>query len=55
MNRIWEKEQDVSRTALAVPLFDEERIAGVMTLTRPADRPFVEEDINRLMTVQVKL
>jgi hypothetical protein len=53
--RSWEDQEDVSRSALVVPFFVEERVVGVMILTRPEERPFMEEDLERLKGVPVKV
>jgi GAF domain-containing protein len=49
----WEVEEGVSRSALVFPIISENCMAGVLTLTRPEDRQFTEEDVERLKSISI--
>jgi hypothetical protein len=49
----WEEEEGVSRSVLVFPIISENCMAGVLTLTRPEDRQFTVEDIERLKSISI--
>jgi glycosyltransferase involved in cell wall biosynthesis len=49
----WEVEEGVSRSALVYPIVTDNCVAGVLTLTRPEDRQFTPEDIERLKSISI--
>jgi glycosyltransferase involved in cell wall biosynthesis len=53
--RSWEEKENTSRSAMIVPFVVEDQVVGVITLSRPEDRPFVQEDLSRLLAVPVKV
>lgn len=44
----WEEEEGISRAAMVVPFVINGRVACVLTLARPDDRPFTEYDLRHL-------
>jgi hypothetical protein len=53
VRQAWEDEERVSRSALVFPILTENCVAGVLTLTRPEDRQFTEEDVERLKSISI--
>lgn len=53
--RQWEEQEGVSRSALIIPIVVQDRVVGVITLTRPDDRPFTEEDLLRLKRTEIRV
>ncbi len=55
MNRTWEEEEGLSRTALVVPCMVKDEVMGVLALSRPSDRPYTTSDLERLSKLPIKL
>lgn len=53
--RPWEEQEGVSRSALIIPIVASDRVIGVLTLTRPDDRPFTEDDLLRLKRTEIRV
>ncbi len=49
----WEEEEGVARSALVFPILTENCVSGVLTLTRPEDRQFTDEDVERLKSISI--
>jgi hypothetical protein len=49
----WEEEEGVSRSVLVFPIISEDCMTGVLTLTRPEDRQFTAEDVERLKSISI--
>jgi hypothetical protein len=48
LRQLWEVKEGRSRSALGVPLMAEDRVVGVLTLTRPGPGQFSEADVDHL-------
>lgn len=53
--RGWEATLDLSRSAISVPLLTQDRVIGVLTLTRLQSNRFTMEDLSLLTTVTLAL
>lgn len=51
----WERKELCSRSAISVPIFNDDQVLAVLTLTRPADRCFTDDDLERLWKVSVQV
>ncbi len=51
LRRSWDEQQTPSRSALAIPLTREDRVVGVLTLTRPQPRIFTEAELQLLQSL----
>jgi len=53
LRRSWDENAGTSRSALGVPLMDNDRVVGVLTLVRPQARQFTEDDLALLASITV--
>jgi D-sedoheptulose 7-phosphate isomerase len=53
--RGWENSLDLSRSAICVPIMNDERISGVLTLTRLQSNRFTLEDLSLLTSITLAL
>ncbi len=53
VKRPWEIEEGVSRSILVFPISTGPQVVGVLTLARPEDRPFSEDDLHRIKTISI--
>lgn len=53
--RGWEASLDLSRSAVCVPLLIQDRVLGILTLTRMQSNPFTMEDLSLLISVTLTL
>lgn len=55
LRRSWEEKEGAARSAVVVPFVAGDKVVGVLTLTRPADRRFTERDVERLKQFAVSV
>lgn len=55
LRRDWEEYEEASRSAVVVPFISDEKVVGVLTLTRPDDRRFTERDLLRLKEMAISV
>jgi GAF domain-containing protein len=53
LRRTWDEHEDRSRSALAIPLISEDRVIGVLTLTRPQTKIFTTVELQLLLSFAV--
>jgi GAF domain-containing protein len=53
--RGWEANLDLSRSAICVPLLTQDRVVGVLTLTRMQSNRFTMEDLSLLTSITLAL
>jgi GAF domain-containing protein len=53
--RGWEATLDLSRSAICVPLLTQDRVIGVLTLTRLQTNRFTMEDLSLLTSITLAL
>jgi len=44
----WEEKEGTARSAVVIPFTENDRVLGVLTLTRPDDRHFTEKELERV-------
>jgi GAF domain-containing protein len=54
VKREWHAKKESSRSVIAIPLIAGEKVIGVMTLARPADKKFSEQELNVLLEYILK-
>lgn len=55
MSRRWEATLDLSRSAICVPLLTQDRVIGILTLTRLQSNRFTMEDLSLLTSITLAL
>lgn len=50
----WEEIEGVSRSALVIPFETNNQVIGVLTLTRPEERPFIDQDVIKICQTWVR-
>jgi transcriptional regulator with GAF, ATPase, and Fis domain len=55
LSRNWESSLDLTRSAICVPLMNQERVFGILTLTRLQSNHFTMEDLSLLTSVTLAL
>ncbi|MCL5951866.1 MAG: glycosyltransferase [Chloroflexi bacterium] len=55
VHRSWEDEEGAHRTAMVVPYMVNEKLVCVLALTRPADRPFTQANLERLNAMPISV
>jgi D-sedoheptulose 7-phosphate isomerase len=55
MSRRWESNLDFSRSAICVPLLTQDRVIGILTLTRLQSNRFTMEDLSLLTSITLAL
>jgi len=53
LRRSWDEDAGMSRSALGIPLVDNGRVVGVLTLVRPQSRQFTEDDLALVASLAV--
>jgi D-sedoheptulose 7-phosphate isomerase len=53
--RVWESTLDLSRSAICVPLLTQDRVIGILTLTRLQSDRFTMEDLSLLASITLAL
>jgi len=51
--RSWEELSDIPRSAISLPLVDQNRVIGVLTLVRPSTRQFTREELTQLTAIAI--
>jgi len=54
VKREWDDKRESSRSVIAIPLSVGEKVVGVMTMARPSDRKFTEDELDILLEYVMK-
>ena len=55
LRRAWDEHEDHSRSALSIPLISEDRVIGVLTLTRPQTKIFTNVELHLLLSFALSI
>jgi GAF domain-containing protein len=55
MYRDWEQQEKAARSAAVVPFFRDDKAIGILVLTRPEDRCFTGDEIQRIKDMEIFL